>query len=200
MASAFLQKVTSLPKVVTVTGAASGIGLATAKSLAQLGCAVSLADINLDKLEEAASAIKAETPDARLLITALDIRDRPAVARWIADTEEKLGTLSGSFNAAGAATASHGVRPLLETPDEEWDDTIGINLTGTMNCVKQQVRAMKASQTRGGSIVVVASVGGLVGTENGAAYSAAKFGTVGLIRSAARETASFGIRIVGIAP
>jgi 3-oxoacyl-[acyl-carrier protein] reductase len=51
-----------------------------------------------------------------------------------------------------------------------------------------------------GSIVVVASVGGLVGTGNGAAYSAAKFGTVGLIRSAAKETASFGIRIVGIAP
>ncbi|KAJ6020315.1 hypothetical protein N7522_000390 [Penicillium canescens] len=130
---------------------------------------------------------------------ARSIRDRPAVSRWIAYTEEKLGTVSGSFNAAGAATPSHGVRPLLETPDEEWDTTIGINLTGTMNCVKQQVRAMKASQTRG-SIVVVASVGGLIGTENGAAYSAAKFGIVGLIRSAAKETAIFRIRIVGIAP
>ncbi|KAH7311260.1 hypothetical protein B0I35DRAFT_452584 [Stachybotrys elegans] len=195
----FIQKVTTLPRVVVVTGAASGIGLATARSLAKLGCAVSLADLDLKKLDVAASTIKAETPEARILTTALDIRDRPGVARWIADTETKLGKISGSFNAAGVANAAHTLKPLTETADEEWDLAIGVNLTGTMNCVKEQVRAMKASGSEG-SIVVVASIAGLIGTENGSAYTAAKFGTVGLIRSVARETARLGIRVTGIAP
>lgn len=68
-----------------------------------------------------------------------------------------------------------------------------------MNCIKEQVRAMNTSGSEG-SIVVVASISGLIGTENGFAYTAAKFGTIGLIRSVARETAHSGIRVIGIAP
>ncbi|KUL89861.1 hypothetical protein ZTR_02784 [Talaromyces verruculosus] len=195
----FIQKAFTLPKVVTVTGGASGIGLATARSLAKLGCAVSLADLDANKLDAAASTIKTETPEARVLTTALDIRDRPGVTRWIANTENQLGKISGSFNAAGVANASHSTKPLIETSDEEWDFAVSVNLTGTMNCVKEQVRAMKASGSKG-SIVVVASVAGLIGLQNGSAYTASKFGVVGLIRSVAKETGRLGIRLTGIAP
>jgi NAD(P)-dependent dehydrogenase (short-subunit alcohol dehydrogenase family) len=74
---------------------------------------VSPADLDIRKLDAAASAIRAETPEARVLTTALDIRYRPGVARWIADTETKLGKIPGSFNAAGAANASRTIKSIL---------------------------------------------------------------------------------------
>ncbi|KAL2065381.1 hypothetical protein VTL71DRAFT_3051 [Oculimacula yallundae] len=186
-------------KTFVITGGASGIGRETARALVSEGAAVSIADISPESLESTAAAIIEENPNAKVLTTTLDVRDPNAVAAWINSTEAKLGPIYGSVNAAGIATSSHFVHPIEDVPLEDWDRTIGINLTGVMLCMREQVRAMKKSKVNG-SIVNITSAAGLTGIEMGGPYSASKWGVIGITRSVAKETAQFGIRVTGVAP
>lgn len=143
-------------KLIAVTGAASGIGLATARLLAQRGAALSLADINTEGLAKARALIESEdSPKSHILTTVLDVRDSAQVDSWIKRSTDKLGPLYGAANVAGVTVKQLSGDP-LDAP--EWDHILGTNLTGVMHCIRAQARNASAE---GASIVNVSSIVGL---------------------------------------
>jgi NAD(P)-dependent dehydrogenase (short-subunit alcohol dehydrogenase family) len=196
-----------LGRVYAISGGASGLGLAAAKLLAKSGASVSLSDISESNLVAAAAAIKEQTPDAKVITHALDVRSRPDVQAWITRTVDELGNLHGSVNMAGIM--GFPFTTIDELPDERWDRVISTNLTGTMICLSEQIKAMKrvakergedVSAVGGRSIVNAASVVGLIGGGGVSAYSASKHAVIGLSKSAAKEVGLNGIRVNVIAP
>ncbi|TVY37468.1 Levodione reductase [Lachnellula occidentalis] len=187
-------------KVITVTGAASGMGLATAMGIFNRGADISISDISEVGLEKAVSAIKAaaasKTTSNTVITTVVDIRDSDQVDSWIAKTVKYFGRLDGSANVAGVIGKNYGIHELTELSNEEWDFIHGTNLRGLFYCMRAQLRAM----TTGGSLVNCSSVTGLEGHAKNAAYSASKHGVIGLTRSAANEVGERGIRVNVIAP
>jgi NAD(P)-dependent dehydrogenase (short-subunit alcohol dehydrogenase family) len=182
-------------KVFAITGAASGIGLATAHLLASRGAALSLADMQEAVLRDVAADISAKY-QVEALPFAVDVRKTASVDAWIADTVAKFGHLSGAANLAGVIGKSIGLRGLKDLEEEEWEFIIGVNLTGVMHCMRAQLQSIE----EGGSIVNAASIAGLMGRANNAAYTASKHGVVGLTRSAAKEEGHRGVRVNCIAP
>lgn len=128
---------------VAITGAASGMGLATAKLLASRGAIISLADINEKALEH---AIESLPNSEKHMTTAIDVRNRISVDGWIQSTVDRLGKLDGAVNMAGIITPA---APIKEETDENWDFTFSVNTRGVFFCLRAELNAMKA----GGSIV-----------------------------------------------
>lgn len=193
-------------KVYTITGLA-GMGLDIAKRLHAQGARLSLADLDQSSLDNAYTALGA-SPDT-VLLTKLDVRSSEQVNNWVKKTVEKFGRLDGAANFAGVIGKYHGTRDLIEREDDEWDLIIGVNLTGTMYCMRAQMRAMLEVQEsekkagrewEGGSIVNAASIQGVQGFAKFASYSASKHGVIGLSRSVAKEMAERNIRVNCIAP
>ncbi|OJD33997.1 short-chain dehydrogenase [Diplodia corticola] len=130
-------------KTIAITGAASGIGLALAHLLASRGAALALADVNGAALTAATASIRQSHPTARILVaTALDVRDRAAVARWIREAADQQ-PLTGAANIAGIINSGLNVEDVEETSDGEWERVLGVNLTGAMVCLSEEVREMK---------------------------------------------------------
>jgi NAD(P)-dependent dehydrogenase (short-subunit alcohol dehydrogenase family) len=187
-------------KVYAVTGVA-GIGLAVAKLLRQRGAKVSLADIDPQALSDAAEQLGND--DANVLTTKVDVTSASQVDAWIASTVDKFGRLDGAANMAGAIGKHHGIRSLIEQDDDEWDLIMRVNVTGLKNCLRAELKALKANESLpaagSGSIVNASSIQGLQGFALHAAYSASKHAVTGLTRSVAKEVAP-GIRVNAVAP
>ncbi|PNH31049.1 hypothetical protein VD0002_g1081 [Verticillium dahliae] len=183
-------------KVIALTGAASGIGLATSHLLAGRGARLALADVQEKGLLEAKSAILEAHPNSELSITVLDVRDCDAVEIWTTDTASHFGRLDGAANLAGVIPKSIGIKPLSEQDLDEWDFVQGVNLTGVMHCLRVQLKIIND----GGSIVNASSIAGLTGRANNAAYTASKHAVVGLTRSAAKEVGARQVRVNAICP
>lgn len=169
-------------KTVLVTGAASGIGAATAERLAAEGATVVGTDI-------------AEAQE----VTGLDVTDEAAVQAAIQAIVDRHGRLDGVVTAAGVS----GGGPAHLVERTEWDRVIGINLTGTFHVVKHaaaQMRDQDLVDGERGSIVTVASVEGLEGTAGGSAYNASKGGVVLLTKNLAIDYGGRGIRANVICP
>lgn len=151
----------STQKVIAITGAASGIGLALAHKLASQGHALSLADLSATNLSAAKTAIETASPGAQIDTHTLDVRDPAAVDDWIASTVSRFGRLDGAADLAGVIPPSVGTPgAAVESMDgKEWDFVIGVNLTGVMHCLRAQLRVLG----RGGSVVVACSTAGLQG-------------------------------------
>ncbi len=173
-------------------GALVGIGLATARLLAERGATVALLDRDLDQASAAAEAFEGA-------VVVADVRDGDAVAGAVASAADVLGgPIDVCVNAAGV----YRIASLLELGVEEWDDVLAVNLRGSWLVAREVVRGLIAEGERTGAIVNISSSAGLVAdaSEPSAHYNASKAGVIALTRQMAVEWAPYGIRVNAVCP
>jgi len=190
-----------------VTGAASGIGLAFAETMAEAGARVTLTDLDAAGAEREAARLRGEGYEARA--AQLDVADRETMQAVFDGHVAAYDGLDIAFANAGIDPGEGFWNPGgFRNPDGQidtldparWDRTISINLTGVFNTIREAARCMKAGG-RGGAIVATSSNAALVNEAIvGLAYMPAKAGVAHLVRHAALELAEFGIRVNAIAP
>ncbi|MEO8572939.1 MAG: SDR family oxidoreductase [Pyrinomonadaceae bacterium] len=178
-------------KVAIVTGAAGGIGLATAIRLGSEGAAVVMLDLDKKKTEEAAEqVIRAGAPDAVGIGCDVSIEDEVDAA--VEETIKRFGRLDVVVNNAGVMI----FKPITEHTTEDWQRVLSIDLIGAFYFIRQAFKRM----TNGGSIVNVSSVHAIETQPLVASYAAAKAALVSLTRSAAIEGTALGIRVNAVLP
>lgn len=179
-------------KVAVVTGAASGIGYAIAKSFAQAGANCVIADIDPSAGERARAELEAVGPACHFVAT--NVSDAAQVRRLTDTAVEKFGRLDILVNNAGLQYLS----PVVDFPEERWDDLIGVILTGTFLGCKYALPHM--IRQKWGRIVNIASLHGKVGSPFKAAYVSAKHGVLGLTKVVALEVAEHNVTSNAICP
>ncbi|TAM64543.1 MAG: SDR family oxidoreductase [Mycobacterium sp.] len=176
-----------------MTGAGTGLGAATATLFAREGAAVTLVGRRSEKLEEVAAAIESEGGCA--LVLPGDVADPDTAARAAAQSVERFGGVDILINNAGLHAAPY---PLHETPLEEWDSFLAVDLTGPFLFAKAVLPSM--IERRDGAIVNIGSMVALVGFKGSSAYAAAKGGLVSMTRTIAVDYAPYGIRANCVCP
>lgn len=179
-------------KVVIITGAASGLGLAAAKRLAEEGASLVLVDLKQEALDAALATLPQDT---KAICVAADVSDLQQTQHYVQKTMDTYGRIDGFFNNAGI----EGKQNLTENfGEQEFDRVISVNLNGVFYGMAEVLKVMRAQGS--GAIVNCSSVGGIRGVGNQSGYSASKHGVIGLTRNSAVEYGQYGIQINAIAP
>ncbi len=181
---------------VLITGAGSGIGRAASLAFAEEGAAIAAADLRLEAAQATASAI--EEVGRTAVALQVDVTQPDSVRAMVEQAVAGLGSLDVLINSAGVRE----IVPFLELPAEEWTKVIGTNLTGTFLCGQAfaQYLIAQGKEGKGGKIINLSSVAGLMGVPNRAAYVASKHGVVGLTKEMSMELADKNIQVNAIAP
>lgn len=172
---------------IIVTGAASGIGAATARRMTDEGARVAVLDRDGERARALADELRAPAIE-------VDVADTAAVGAAFGQAAEQMGRLTAVFNNAGIGN----LKPLHTYTEAEWDTLVDVNLKGTWNGIRAAVPLLR--EHGGGSIVNMASVSGVYPTRGEGPYAAAKAGVIALTRSAALEYGPDGIRVNCLAP
>jgi NAD(P)-dependent dehydrogenase (short-subunit alcohol dehydrogenase family) len=176
-------------KAIMITGAASGIGEATAREAGAEGARLLLTDVNDEKGEAVAAGIEGA------VYRNCDVTDEASVQAAVGATISEFGRIDGSFNCAGILGV---VGNIGELPLDGWKQLIDVDLNGVFLCTKHQINAM--AEQGSGSILNMASAAGLIGWPGASGYVAAKHAVVGLSKAAALEYAEQGVRVNSICP
>lgn len=179
-------------KIAVVTGAASGIGRATARALAAAGAQVVVADIDHANGEAAAAALR--QAGHRAVFLPVDLTQQASIADFARDVAEQVGAIDILINGAGWGRTA----PFVEGSAEFWDKLIALNLVGPMTLAKALLPAMM--ERGSGRIVNIASDAGRVGSLGETVYSAAKGGLIAFTKSLAREMARYQINVNCVCP
>jgi len=180
----------SLPgRVVAITGAARGIGRATAQACAGAGMQVAIGDVDLASAQQTASELGAGT-----IAVALDVCDRASVARFLDETEARLGPVDVLVNNAGIMP----LKPLVDESDSTARRQVDINVHGVLHGMKEALPRMLARNS--GQIVNIASMAGRIGFSGGATYSGTKHFVVGVSEAARAELRGSAVQITCVMP
>ncbi len=176
-------------KVTIVTGGAQGIGRTIAEFLAEMGSHIAVFDV----MDGSETVRAVQEKGAKAAFFRVDVSDYPQVEKAVESAKQELGDIDYLVNNAGITRD----KLLLRMSEDEWDQVIRINLKGVFNCTKAVVRHLLR---KGGSIVNISSVTGLMGNAGQSNYAASKAGIVGFTKSIAKEYGERGIRVNAVAP